>query len=252
MSGTEPLLILGLAALATSMLSAVIGMAGGITLLSVMLLFYDPVVAIPLHGVIQLVSNGSRSVIQRRWIDWRITGSHALLLLPTGLIGVHVALATPAPLGKALIGAFVLVATWRPGWLRIRPPGAGGHPLRRFVLLGGAVGFLNSLLGATGPLIAPFFLDLGLSRQALVGTKAACQTLAHLSKIVVFGLVGFVYGEYLTVLVAMSALVVVGTWLGSRLLERVNETVFTWLYRSVLTLVALRLLLWELAVLVRS
>ena len=56
--------ILCLAALATSMLSAVVGMAGGITLLSVMLLFMEPLVAIPLHGVVQLVSNGSRTVIQ--------------------------------------------------------------------------------------------------------------------------------------------------------------------------------------------
>ena len=51
---------------ATSILSAVVGMAGGITLLSVMLLFYDPLVAIPLHGVVQLISNSSRAVIQRR------------------------------------------------------------------------------------------------------------------------------------------------------------------------------------------
>ena len=54
--------ILAGAALATSMLSAIVGMAGGIILLSVMLLFLDPLVAIPLHGVIQLISNGSRTV----------------------------------------------------------------------------------------------------------------------------------------------------------------------------------------------
>jgi uncharacterized membrane protein YfcA len=44
------------AAFATSMLSAIIGMAGGITLLSIMLLFFDPIAAVPLHGVIQAPS----------------------------------------------------------------------------------------------------------------------------------------------------------------------------------------------------
>ena len=44
--------ILTAVALATSVLSAVVGMAGGIVLLSVMLLFLDPLVAIPLHAVV--------------------------------------------------------------------------------------------------------------------------------------------------------------------------------------------------------
>ena len=56
-----------LAAFATSILSAVVGMAGGITLLAVMLLFLEPLAAIPLHGVIQLVSNSSRA-----WPRWYI------------------------------------------------------------------------------------------------------------------------------------------------------------------------------------
>ena len=53
--------ILGAAALATSVLSAIVGMAGGITLLTVMLVFLDPLVAIPVHGAVQMVSNSSRS-----------------------------------------------------------------------------------------------------------------------------------------------------------------------------------------------
>ena len=47
-------------------------------------------------------------------------------------------------------------------------------------------------------------------------------------------------------LVVTMALVVVGTALGSRLLERLPEAVFQHLYRVVLTLVALRLVGAEL------
>jgi uncharacterized membrane protein YfcA len=43
----------------------------------------------------------------------------------------------------------------------------------------------------------------------------------------------------------MSAAVMAGTWLGSQLLERVNERLFRGLYRAALTLVAIRLVLWE-------
>lgn len=43
---------------------------------------------------------------------------------------------------------------------------------------------------------------------------------------------------------ALSAVVGMagGTWLGSRVLDRIDERIFGWLYRAVLTLLALRLL----------
>jgi uncharacterized membrane protein YfcA len=239
------LALLVLVALATSVLSAVVGMAGGIVLLTIMLLYLEPLAAIPLHGVIQLVSNGSRAYIQRRHVDWALAGRYAVLLIPFGAAGMPVAYALPASLTKGLIGAFVLGATWRPGWLMLGTHPENTRPKLRFFALGGVVGFLNVLIGATGPLIAPFFLNLGLTRQALVGTKAACQMLGHLAKLLLFGIAGFAYGDWGLLLGTMSVAVVVGTWLGSRLLEKVNEQLFTWLFKGVLTLVALRLVLWE-------
>jgi uncharacterized membrane protein YfcA len=225
------------------MLSAVVGMAGGITLLSVMLLFLEPLAALPLHGAIQLVSNGSRACIQRRHLHWDILARYAVLLVPFGFVGLFIARALPAGVTRVLIGLFVLVATWAPGRLMLGTHPERANPGRRFLLLGGAMGLLNMTVGATGPLIAPFFLNLGLGRQALVGTKAACQALGHAVKIGIFGVAGFAFGDHLEVLVLLSLLVVCGTWAGSRMLERVSERVFAHLYRGVLSLIALRLVL---------
>lgn len=240
------IVILSGAAFATSILSAIVGMAGGITLLAVMLLFLDPLLAIPLHGVVQLVSNSSRAWIQRSHVDVGIAWRYALLLLPMGFAGLALARELPPSATRMMIGAFVLLATWFPGWLLL-----GTHPERaernrRFVVLGGVVGLLNVTLGATGPLIAPFFLNLGLSRFALVGTKAACQSLGHLAKIAVFGVAGFAFGTWWSLLGVLCALVVAGTWVGSRLLESVNERAFVVLYKSVLTIIAAQLILREL------
>ncbi len=227
-------------AFASATLSATVGLAGGTVLLAVMLLFFEPAAAVPLHGVIQLLSNGGRTVVQRRHVAWRVVGWYSLFLLPLALAGARVAVAMPATLGATLIGAFVLVATLQPGWLRMRPTGAGGEA-RRFALMGAVAGFLGSLVGAVGPLVAPFFLHLGLSRRGVVGTAAACQGAGHLAKIAAFGWLGFSYREHLGLLMAMSLLVVAGTAAGSRLLDRLDEVFFTRLYRTVLVLVALRL-----------
>jgi len=237
------LAVLGAAVFATAILSGVLGMAGGIALLGVLLLSLPPLVAIPLHGVIQLVSNGSRVVVQRRharfdWIAW-----YALPLLPAGLVGLSVAKQLPEALLEGAIGAVVLAATWLP---KRGAPGAARarRPRTRFFALGAVSGFANMLLGAIGPMIDPFFLGLGLGRRALVGTKAACQTLGHAAKVALFGSAGFAFAEHAPLLVLGSLCAIAGTWLGSRLLDRLSEASFLWLYRVVLTALALRLV-WQ-------
>jgi uncharacterized membrane protein YfcA len=240
--GIGEIALLGAAALLTSILSAVVGMAGGITLLAVMLLFLPPLVVIPLHGLIQLASNSSRALIQREHLHWGVIWRYGVLLLPMGFVGLAVAQRLPPDGLKALIGVFVLIATWRPTWLMLGRHPETADPNRRFLLLGGVVGVVNIAVGATGPLIAPFFLNLGFSRFALIGTKAACQSLGHLAKTAVFGIAGFAFADYVPLLSLMILLVIAGTWIGSRILEYVDERLFVRLYMTVLTLIALRLI----------
>ncbi len=61
---------LGGVAVLTSVVSGVMGMAGGMLLLAVMLLRLEPAVAIPVHGIVQLVSNGSRAFFLRKHVRW--------------------------------------------------------------------------------------------------------------------------------------------------------------------------------------
>jgi len=233
---------LGVAAFATSVLSAIVGMAGGIVLLAVMLLFLEPLAAIPLHGAIQLLSNGSRAALQRRFVDRSVLLYFGVLLVPGGLLGLQVATALPPDAIRVLIGVFVLLATWAPGALLLGIHPETTSPRARFLALGGVAGALNVTLGAVGPLLAPFYLGLGLSRQAMVGTKAACQALGHAVKIALFGLAGFAFAPHVPLLVVAGTGVVAGTWVGTRLLDRIDERTFQWLYKVVLTVIAVRLL----------
>ena len=241
--GPAEIAAVGAAVFVTAILSGVLGMAGGIALLAVLLVYLPPLVAIPLHGVIQLVSNGSRVVVQRRharfdWIAW-----YSLPLLPAGLVGLRVAQQLPEALVEAAIGAVVLAATWLPK-RGAAAAASARRPRARFFALGTVSGFLTMLLGAVGPMIDPFFLGLGLGRQALVGTKAACQAIGHAVKIGLFGAAGFAFAEHAPLLALGSLCAVAGTWLGSRLLDKLSEESFVWLYRTVLTGLALRLV-WK-------
>ena len=56
----------------TSMVSAIIGMGGGIMLISIMGPFFPPNILIPIHGIIQFGSNTSRSLAFRQFINWKM------------------------------------------------------------------------------------------------------------------------------------------------------------------------------------
>jgi uncharacterized membrane protein YfcA len=238
------LALLCAASVATGALSAVVGMAGGITLLALMLLFLEPMVAIPVHGAVQLVSNLSRTVAQREHVRWPLLLRFGAPLLPAAFAGLALSRAVPRGIAEIGIGVFVLIFTWRPAWLRFGGSGRGraaGDPGRRLLAAGGVVGFFSTTVGATGPLMAPFFLRLGLERRSLIGTQAACQSLQHLAKIVVFGAVGFAFRDWLGPLLALATTAIAGTWVGTKLLDRVSEDDFRALYTGVLTVIALRL-----------
>jgi uncharacterized membrane protein YfcA len=235
------------ASVATGALSAVVGMAGGMTLLALMLLWLEPAVAIPVHGVVQLVSNSSRSVAQWPNVRFSLFARFALPLLPCAFAGLAASRAVPRGIGAVAIGVFVLIATWRPGWLRFGGRGAAADPNRRMLAAGSVVGFFSTTIGATGPLLAPFFLHLGLGRKELIGTQAACQAYQHLAKIVLFGAAGFAFRAWLWPLAALSCTATLGTWLGTLLLDRVSEDDFRALYTGVLTVLALRLMSVEIA-----
>jgi hypothetical protein len=69
------------------------------------------------------------------------------------------------------------------------------------------------------------------------------MTFQHLLKILVFGLVGFAFLEWVFVLLCMIVLGYLGTKVGLALLGRSPEARFRTVYQWFLTLLAVRLLL---------
>lgn len=232
--------MIGGAAFATSVLSAVAGLGGGIVLLLVIAQFVAPTVAIPIQGAIQLVSNGSRAVMLRHDVAWTPLGWSMLLVFPASLLGVAVATSIPEDAVAVALAVFVLVVGWRPSLLRWH--GGRRLPDRSMIGVGAASGFLNSTVGASGPVTSPFFKAVTASHVAFVATAAGAQVVAHVSKIVAFTIDGFSISDHLDVIVVGAIGVVAGSWVGTRLLGRISESRLDLVFKLVLTALAVRLL----------
>jgi uncharacterized membrane protein YfcA len=212
-------------------------MAGGMLLLTVMLLRLPPVVAIPIHGIVQLVSNGSRAWFQRKNVSWRPVWRFTLPLLPAGFLGVSLARAVPSSVMLVAVGLFVLGTLFLPGLFKAitRPR---GNPENGMLWGGALVGFVSPLVGATGSLLGPFVLALELAPQATIGTLAACQIFQHASKVALFGVTGFDFRAYTLPSLALCGAAVIGSAIGTRLLDRVDERTFKTWVRVALALMA--------------
>ncbi|WP_035527654.1 sulfite exporter TauE/SafE family protein [Haliea salexigens] len=230
-------LLLGCSTL-TSLLTATLGAGGGVLLLLLLSLWLPPAIIIPVHGLIQLGSNGGRAALTWRHIDWRLLRAFAPGVALGVLAGALLLVTLPPAIWQLSIGLFVLYLCW-------------GPPLPRAAL--GATGtfaaaaltsFASLFVGATGPLVAAFVKQTQTDRYRTVATFALAMVLQHAPKLLVFGTAGFIFRDWLAFALAMIAAGFAGTWLGVRLLGTVSDRRFSRLLNVVLTVLALRLL-WQ-------
>lgn len=234
------LVVLTLVALVTSVLSAVVGFGGGVLLLAALASVLDPLTAILIQGAIQLAGNTTRAHAHHRSIDWSVVVKLTVLIIPGSVLGLLVARGLEADALRGLMGGFVLLATWWPA-----ATARLAHSVSTPTLLaaGAVTGVGNVTVGATGPLLAPFFRAATANRLAFVGTFAAAQTLGHLVKLMTLSVGGAAaIGEHLPLVATGVVAVIVGTRLGTRVLHDVSERRFGQIQKVALTALGIRLL----------
>ena len=242
------LFILIITAFITSSISAVIGMGGGIILLGIMaILIPEGYMVIALHGIIQLISNTTRTyvfkehlkndLIKQFSIGAIIGVGFSVLIIFILMIFFKVTSANEIKVEmlKPLIGIFII---W---YLFFKKKSK--KKLNSFIKVGGIAGISSIFIGAVGPLIAPFFLNRSLSKENIIANKAACQMITHSSKIPLFiFLFNVNYIQEYKILMPLTASVFIGTNFGKYILNFIPEELFNKLFKGALFLIAIRLI----------
>lgn len=207
---------------ATSLLSGILGMAGGMTLMAVLVTTMGVASAMLLHGAVQATANGSRAWFLRQHIRWSILPVYTLgALLATGVFAAITLVPHPG-LVLMLVGLFPWLARFskRLSGLDVT------RPLTTLVC-GVVVTSAQLLAGASGPLLDVFYLNSPLTRQEIVANKALTQTLGHILKMIYYGLIISVATTIPPLLLTVALIMaIVGTRLGTWLLHRWNDRDF--------------------------
>ena len=190
---------------------------------------------VPIHSTLLIGSTASRALVFREYVDWRIAGpflagsaiavalaSRLYFELPETVIGVAIATVM-------LVAIWLPAVRWRP---RIRHPWA-------------VVGFVHSFLStlfAYGALLHAVILHTGLARRQVVGTMAAALTGMSVFKIFGYSLGGFDYRPFAATIALAILAAFAGTWVGKQVIDRISEATFRFVFRTLVTVTAVRLL----------
>jgi uncharacterized membrane protein YfcA len=239
MTPAVALSLIAFACLVTSFISGILGMAGGMILMGVLLALLPLPAAMMLHGVSQLAANGWRALLLRREIDWRVF--RGITLGALAALGAFAALQLVVNKAVALIamGLTPFVGLALPEKLHLNVE-RRGHSLA----CGGVCTVIALMAGVSGPILDLFFVRSKMGRHQVVATKAAAQSVGHLLKIAYFGAIVSVAGS--AVEPATAALVValafIGTSLSRQVLERMSDVSFRlWTRWTVMTIGAVYL-----------
>ena len=233
------LAILGASSLVTSFISGILGMAGGMILMGVLLALLPLPAAMMLHGITQLAANGWRAVLLRAEVDWRVFRGYVIGALAALALFTLVRLVVSKPVALIAMGLTPFATLWLPEGLHLNAQRRG-----QAFLCGLLCAAVALTAGVSGPILDVFFVRTGMRRHAVVATKALTQSFTHLLKIFYFGAVISLQGGAVKpwLAVMMIALALVGTSLSRSVLERMNDASFRrWTRWTVLTLGAVYL-----------
>lgn len=229
--------------LVTSFISGIFGMAGGIILMAVLVALVSVAMAMIIHGGIQMFANGYRAFLLRDAIDWRVFGYYCIGA-SAGITALFFVSWTPDKQALYLLLGLTPMLVWLPKDRLHLDIKRREHA----IIAGFGVQGLNTLAGVAGPMLDLFFVRAEMTRQQIVATKSVTQALSHLVKI------GFWSVPVVTaagwnalppwwLFAAAIPLSMLGTTLGKRVLERMNDINFRKWMKGLVTAIGAVLLL---------
>ena len=208
-----------------------------------MALVMPPVQAASVMLPILLLQDAYSVVSYRRTVDWR----NVAILVPGAALGIAIGYGVAASLSQpavalvlgiiSLVFALRSILANKAGAL---PPGKpGGVPTGLF--WGGVSGFTSMLAHAGTPPFQIYVMPQRLPRDLFVGTSVVFFAVINWIKVPPYLMLGQLTQETLTLSLILAPLAILSTWLGVRLVRRIDTERFYLIAYGLLAMVGLKL-----------
>ena len=229
-------LFLGIVTFFTSTIAAIVGVGGGMMLIAILPSFLPINALIPVHGLTQMTSNLSRAVFGYKDVQYEV--------IPKFLLGSFLGIGIFASILNFIsleyvplfIGVYILLSLWSEKFNE-RIKRYESYFLAGFFQTG-----LSIVVGATGPLTMTLLLKDYKNKDKVVATSAALMSLSHILKVFVFMYFGFVFFDYIGIIIAMVIGAIAGSWVGTKLRNIIDGKKFTIILKVLLTTLAIKVI----------
>jgi len=229
-------LILGLITFFTSTIAGIVGVGGGMMLIVILPSFLPLNALIPIHGLTQVSSNLSRAIFGYKDVQYEV--------IPKFLLGSAIGIGMFAAVLNLIsleyvplfIGIYILLSLWSEKF---------NEKIKRYesyFLAGFVQTGLSMVVGATGPLTMTLLFKDYEDKNKVVATGAALMSITHILKVFVFMYFGFVFFDYIGVIVAMIIGAVSGSWVATKLRDKIDGKRFTMILKVLLSALAIQVI----------
>jgi len=227
-------IVLGLLTFLTSTVAGVVGLGGGMLLIAILPLFLPLNAIIPVHGITQMSSNISRAYFGIKDIQFEVVPKFILgSILGVSLFAFLLSYISLeyVPL---FIGVYILLNLWSKRF------GEYIKKYESYFMAGFFQTGLSVIVGATGPLTMALLLKDYEDKDKVVSTGALLMSITHTAKIFVFAIFGFMFFEYIYIMIFMIVGAVAGSYFGTKIRHKIDGKKFINVLKILLTLLAIR------------
>jgi len=217
-------LLIGAAAIFTSLLGGVTGYGTGALMPLVLVPIVGPEPVVPIIAISATLTNFSRSLAFRSSIDWQRAKIVVLAAAPTSIVGAWGYTLLSGPGAMLLIGSMLVVVV---GLRRVAK--RYDFRVRERGLAVGACGwgFVVGGSNGAGVIIISLLMAAGLTGAAVIATDSALSVAIGLVRLAVFGVAGVATAKVLAVAILIGAVTLPGAFLARLIVERLPIRVHT-------------------------
>ena len=218
------LAILFVAGIVAFIISTISGGGGALILVPFLNFLIGTTKTAPVINLGTFIGRPARLILFWKYINWKVFWYY----VPAAILGAWIAgwffTKIDASWLQILVGIFLIstVFQYRFGKKERSFP----VKLWYFIPLGFLVSLLGTIIGALGPILNPFYLNLGLDKEELIATKTVNSFFLGISQIGSYAFFGILYKELWIYGIALGLGAVIGNIIGKRFLSRMKSSTF--------------------------
>jgi len=196
----------------------------------------------PVITLASLLASPARVVLLWNRIDWKVVRCYLPGAMAGAILGGWVFTRIGADWIRIIVAIFLVSTAWqyrfgeRPRSFRMR--------LLWFLPVSFLVGLVSGLVGASGLLANPFYLNYGLIKEEMIATRAVNSTVIQLAKLGTYTVFGALNSEVFLDGLAAGIGAIMAIWCSNRWLSRLEEKRFRQLAVLVMVTTGV-LILWQ-------